>query len=55
MINVNMFPSSSKPGGHDIGNVTTVHAPVEDIYDTRYLLITDRHIKFVINDHDSLK
>jgi hypothetical protein len=45
-VNVDMFPKSQRPGGHDIGNITTVHPPLEKIGNTEYLYITGRHIKF---------
>ena len=51
-INVDMFPKSTRPGAHDIGNVTTVHPPIERIGNTDYLYITDRHIKFILRKKD---
>jgi len=51
-INVDMFPKSQKPGGHDIGNVITVHPPIETIGNTDYLYITDRHIKYKLHKND---
>tara|TARA_R110000744_G_scaffold312424_5_gene419772 strand:+ start:5888 stop:6268 length:381 start_codon:yes stop_codon:yes gene_type:complete len=47
-INVETFPRSSKPGGHDIGNVETIHPPFEKIGTTEYLFMTDRSIKYRI-------
>ena len=48
MINVDMFPKETKPGKHDVGNVVIVHPPIHTIDDTKYLVITDRHILYKI-------
>ncbi|MCK5788301.1 MAG: hypothetical protein KAH32_04855 [Chlamydiia bacterium] len=51
-INTEMFPKSKKPGPHDLGNTITVHPPIETINNVKYLLITERHIKFIFNTHE---
>ncbi len=49
VINVDMFPKETKPGKHDIGNKVIIHPPVEEIGGTKYLYLTDRHIKYIID------
>ena len=49
VINVDMFPKTSAPGKHDVGNTVTVHPPLDKIGGTDYLVISDRHIKYLIN------
>jgi hypothetical protein len=46
-IDTDKFPKSSKPGKQDVGNIITVHPPIESIEGESYLLITNNHIKFV--------
>ena len=45
-INVDKFPRSGKPGGHEIGTVYKVHPPIELIGSTKYLYLSSTHIKF---------
>jgi hypothetical protein len=46
-IDTDKFPKSSKPGKQDVGNIITVHPPIENIDGEAYLLVTTNHIKFV--------
>ena len=50
-VNVDMFPRETRPGKHDVGNQVLVHPPIERIGNTSYFLLTDRHIKYVIEKY----
>ena len=48
-INVDMFPKEVKPGKHDKGNDVHIHPPFIKIGESKYLLMTDRHAKFILD------
>jgi hypothetical protein len=47
-INTDMFRREKKPGPNDVGGIVKIYPPIEDIEKTKYLYLTDRHIKYVI-------
>lgn len=46
-INVDMFPKETLPGKHDKGNVIHIHPPFVTVGNTKYLFMTDRHVKYI--------
>ena len=49
-IDVDKFPKERKPGKHDTGTIEIIHPPLNKIGGTDYLFLTDRHIKWRIQD-----